>query len=147
MKSTCLFGLIIVTSLIAGCESKTGTGAIAGAGLGALAGGVIGGDATGALIGGAIGAAGGALIGSALDQQDREIMQQKAPQTLNKIDNGQRLSVGDIKNMSAAGISDQVIINQIQATHSTFDLSSADIISLKNAGVSQNVINAMIQAT
>jgi len=83
---------------------------------------------------------------AALDEQDRKNMEKNAPRTLKKIDNGEQLSIYDIKQMTNAGISDKVIISQIQATGSQFNLTSADIIDLKNAGVAQNVIDAMIQA-
>jgi outer membrane lipoprotein SlyB len=134
-----------IVLIFASCENKTGTGAVAGAGLGATAGAIISGTGEGALIGGAIGAAGGALIGASLDDNDRQNMQQQSPRTLNKIDNGEQLSTDDIKKMAKAGLSDNVIISQIQATHSVFYLSTADIIDLKNAGVSQRVIDTMIQ--
>jgi uncharacterized membrane protein YebE (DUF533 family) len=144
MKNLYIFSLLVITSLT-GCATKTQTGALTGAGVGALAGGLIGGNAAGALIGGAVGAAGGALIGYALDQQDRDNLQQQSPQTLNRIDHGQELSVNDIKAMSKAGIKDEVIISQIHSTHSIFHLSADQIIDLKDSGVSQNVIDAMIQ--
>lgn len=137
--------VIGISVIVVGCESKTGTGALAGAGLGATAGAVISGTPEGALIGGAIGAAGGAMIGAALDDSDRGNMQRESPRTLKKIDNGEQLSTDDIKKMTKAGLSDSVIIDQIHATHSVFSLSTADIIDLKNAGVSQKVIDAMIQ--
>ena len=72
-------------------------------------------------------------------------MQQQSPKTLRKIDNGEPLSVEDVKAMSQAGIDDNVIMSQIQSTHSVFYLTSQDIINLKNIGVSQRVIDYMIQ--
>lgn len=134
-----------ISVLLASCESKAGTGAIAGAGLGALSGGLIAHSATGAIVGGAIGAAAGGLIGAALDEQDRKIMQQKSPQTLEKIDNKQPLSISDVEAMSRNGLSDEVIISQIHSTGSVFHLTADQIIQLKNAGVSQKVIDAMIK--
>lgn len=144
MRSAIL-AMISAAVFLVSCESKAGTGAIAGAGLGAASGALITGTGGGALIGGAIGAAGGALIGAALDDTDRRSMEQQSPRTLKKIDRGEQLSVDDIKKMSKAGLSDNVIISQIQATNSTFYLSTADIIDLKNSGVSQRVIDYMIQ--
>lgn len=135
-----LFGIVIFTS----CENKTQTGALAGAGIGALSGGLIAGNATGAAIGGAIGAVGGGLIGYALDEQDRARVQQQSPETLQRIDRGQPLSITDIKAMSKAGINKDVIMSQIQSTHSVFHLSTAEIIELKESGVSQEVIDFMI---
>jgi outer membrane lipoprotein SlyB len=142
---TSLLTAAAVLAVLTSCETKTQSGALGGAAVGALAGGLIGGNATGALIGGAIGAAGGALIGYALDQQDREIMQRNSPRTLSRIDNGEQLSLDDVKQMSRNGLSDQVIINQIKATQSSFYLSSQQIIDLKKAGVSDHVINFMIR--
>lgn len=135
----------ILPIVLTSCESKAGTGALAGAGVGALSGGLITHSATGAIVGGAIGAAAGGLIGYALDEQDREIMQQKSPQTLQKIDNKEQLSVDDIKAMAKNGLSDNVIIGQIQSTHSVFHLTTNEIIDLKDSGVSQKVIDYMIQ--
>jgi len=81
-----------------------------------------------------------------LDDSDRDSMQRESPRTLKKIDNGEQLSTDDVKKMTKAGLSDNVIVDQIHSTHSVFYLSTADIIDLKNAGVSQKVIDAMIQS-
>jgi len=140
IHSCCVIGL-----LLCACESKTGQGAFVGAGIGAVSGAAISGNAGGALIGGAIGAGTGALIGSALDAQDREIMGQRSPQTLDRIDNQEQLSLEDIKQMTRNGLSDPTIIHEIRATYSIFHLSSEQIIDLKKAGVSQDVITYMIQ--
>ena len=130
--------------LCAGCETKTQTGALAGAGGGALIGGLAGGG-TGALIGAAAGAAGGALIGYAMDEHDKEVMQKNAPDTMRRIEAKQQLYVYDIENMVKNGIKDDVIIHEIQATNSVFSLTPDQIVDLKNQGVSQEVIDAMIQ--
>lgn len=142
---TCYVILGSLALLCAGCETKTQTGALAGAGAGALAGGLLGGG-TGAVIGGAVGAAGGALVGAALDAQDRKNMEQNAPQTLRKIDNREQLNISDVEAMTRNGLSDEVIISQIKTTGSVFNLTSNQIIDLKNSGVSEPVINAMILA-
>jgi len=141
-----MIGIASAGLMLVGCESKTGTGAVAGAGVGALAGGLIGGNVEGALIGGAIGAGAGALIGYGMDQQDREIMERNSPETMQRIDRGQPLTVDDIEQMSKNGLSDDVIINQIKATNTHFRLSTEEIVDLKNAGVSQRVIDYMIQS-
>ncbi len=140
-----IFSCIAAFTLLSSCESKAGTGALVGAGVGAGAGALISGSAGGALIGGAVGAAGGALVGAALDSSDRETLQENSPQTLKRIDRGQQLTLNDIKNMSGNGLSDNVIIGQIQATNSIFYLNSDQIIDLKQSGVSQRVIDYMIQ--
>jgi outer membrane lipoprotein SlyB len=136
---------ILCCLIISSSCSKAGEGAAIGTIIGVGAGAAIAGG-EGAIIGGAVGAASGALIGSALDDSDRENLQQESPDTLKKIDENKKLSMQDVINMSNAGLSDEVIINQIKSTHSTFSLSSSDIIKLKQNGVSENVINAMIKA-
>src|SRR5689334_21916355 len=118
-------GLLMIAFAITSCESKAGTGAIVGAGIGVGAGALIGGGG-GALIGGAAGAVGGALIGHALDEDDRETMEQSSPRTMKRIDRGEQLSIRDIEKMSNAGISDDKIIGVIDSTQSVFHLSSAD---------------------
>lgn len=143
MKSA-IFCLFVGSLLITSCSTKTGTGILVGAGVGAGTGAIIGGG-EGALIGGAVGAVAGGLVGAALDEQDRKIMEQRSPQTLHRIDRGEQLSLQDIKNMSRNGLSDDVIINQIKATNSVFNLSSDQIIDLKESGVSQKVINYMVK--
>lgn len=85
------------------------------------------------------------FIGSTLDDTDRYSLELHSPHTLKKIGRGDHLSIDDVKKMSKAGLSDSVIIGQIQSTNSVFYLSTADIIYLKNSGVSQRVIDYMIQ--
>lgn len=53
----------------------------------------------------------------------------------------------DVIALSKEGVGDEVIINQIRATHSYVELSKDDIIELKKAGVSEKVINAMIKSS
>ncbi|MBS0653947.1 MAG: hypothetical protein JSR39_10545 [Verrucomicrobia bacterium] len=144
MKMT-VMTLTVGTILLVGCESKAGTGALVGGAAGVGAGALISPTPQGALIGGAVGAATGAIIGASLDSDDREVMEQKSPDTVKRIDDGEQLTTDDIKKMSQNGLSDNVIIGQIQATNSVYYLSTNEIIDLKNAGVSQRVIDYMIQ--
>ena len=137
--------LAIATLLLCGCATNTQTGALIGTGVGAAGGALITGSPTGALIGGAVGAAGGALVGAALDANDRKTLEENSPRTLRKIDRGEQLSISDIEQMSKNGLSDKVIIDQIDATNSVFSLTSQEIIDLKKAGVSQRVIDHMIE--
>ncbi len=142
-------GLVLV-----GCETPygtpdyTGTGALAGGGIGAASGAIIGGASgspgEGALIGGAIGAVAGGLIGHSMDEQEAARLRAQAPQTYARIDQGQPLTVADIKAMARAGIGDDVIISQIRNTRTVYRLSASDIIDLHDSGVSQKVIDYMI---
>lgn len=146
-----VIGLSAAALLLGGCETKTGTGALVGglvgAGVGAGIGAAVSGG-SGAAVGAGVGAASGALIGGvvgdSLDREDRQKLENQTPRTLRKIDNQERLSLYDIKQMTRAGVDDKVIIAQIEATESRFNLTSADIIDLKNAKVSQNVIDVML---
>jgi outer membrane lipoprotein SlyB len=130
-----------------GTQNNTGSGALIGGALGALTGAIIGGPrngAAGALIGAAAGAAGGGLIGYSMDQQQDARLRAQAPQTYVRIDQGQPLQVADVKALAKAGVSDDVIISQIQNSRTVYHLSAADIIDLRNSGVSDKVVNFMI---
>ena len=54
------------------------------------------------------------------------------------------LGLADIKALSKAGVSDEVIISQIRNSHSAYHLNTASIIDLKEAGVGEKVIDFMI---
>lgn len=129
--------------IMMGCETKTGTGALAGGALGAGTGGLIGGG-EGALIGGAVGALGGGLVGAALDEQDRKIMERSSPRTVERMDRGEPLTYNDIIKLSQGGVSDETIIRYIRETRTTYRLSQYHIRKLQQGGVSQRVINYMI---
>src|SRR3990167_8494938 len=90
MKKTLII-LSILAFFVVSCQSKTGTGALAGGALGAGSGAIIGGG-TGAVIGGAVGVIGGALIGAALDEQDRKIMDKTSPRTVERMDRAEPLT-------------------------------------------------------
>lgn len=54
-----------------------------------------------------------------------------------------RLNVADVETLYAAGVSDEVIINQIRSTGSTFNLSTDDLIRLSRLRVHDAIIQAM----
>ncbi len=143
-----------LTLLTAACETPsgrtdyTGGGALAGAAIGAGSGAIIG-SATrhageGALIGGAIGALSGALIGNSIERSQREALERQSPQTLTRVEQGQPLTLADIKALAKAGVSDEVIISQIRNSRTVYRLSANEIIELHEAGVSNRVIDFMI---
>ena len=132
------FAMLIGTSavVLTGCESpngtpdRTATGALTGGAIGMASGALIGGRhaGEGALIGGALGAVTGGLIGHSMDEEAQARLRQQAPQTYMRVDQGQPLSVADLKALAAAKLSDDVIISQIRNSRTVFHLSSADII-------------------
>lgn len=134
--------LITLTLLFFGCG---GSGVSVGAGSGSADGGVISHSAGGAIIGGPIGSVKDNAPAS-LSDNDRLIMEEKAPTALEHIDQGKPLTLQDIKDMSRAGIKEDVIINQMHVSQSTYFLSETEIKGLRNAGVSQKVIDAMMLA-
>ena len=129
--------------MLAGCESKAGTGALVGGGLGAGTGALIGGG-QGALIGGAVGIVGGAIVGHILDEQDKENIKKENPSTMRKVDNEQNLTVDDIIVLHRSGVSDDKIIKLIKNSNSRYSLSTRSIQKLEKAGVSPKVIDFML---
>lgn len=142
MNRWCLIGVFLV---IASCSTKTGTGVLVGGGIGAVTGGVIGGG-KGAIIGGAVGAVAGGLVGAALDEQDRRVMERTSPRTVDRMDRGEPLTINDVIKLSQGGVSDESIINYMERTGSTYNLSQTQIRRLQDAGVSQRVINYMVDS-
>lgn len=152
-KHLLILGMAASSVVLTGCvnpdgsANNTGTGILAGGAIGALAGAAIGGRHNGgvdALIGAGAGALAGGLIGNSADQERNARLQSEAPATYERVNQGVPLSVADVEAMSRAGISSDVIINQIANSHTVFQLSTADIIDLRNAGVADSIVNYMI---
>lgn len=132
-----------IIALFTGCASNTGTGILAGCTLGATIGGISGGSG-GALIGSAAVVLAGGLIGAALDEQDKRVMQQSSPRTVDRMERGEPLTINDIIKLSQGGISDDTIINYVHDKKTVYNLTQAQVRRLQDAGVSQRVINYMI---
>jgi len=84
--------LSLTALLLAGCATKTQTGAVVGAAGGAVVGGVIGkvagSTAKGAIIGAVVGGAAGAIIGSQMDKQAKELEQNIKGATVERVGEG-----------------------------------------------------------
>ena len=138
--------------VLTGCEypnghaNNTGTGALIGAGSGALLGAALGGRnaAAGAVLGGIFGAIGGSIIGNQIDQSQAAQLQAQAPVTYVRVQQNQPLTVPDVQALVQAKVSDDVIIAQIQNSHSIYHLSPQDIINLHTMGASDRLVNFMI---
>ena len=116
-----------------GTQNNTGSGALIGGALGALTGVAIGGHSHGgqdALIGAAAGALAGGLIGNSMDREQEARLKSQAPQTYVKVDQGQPLSLADVKALAKAGISEDVIVSQIKSSHTCllYTSDAADIL-------------------
>lgn len=119
---------------------------------GAIAGGLIGdhnGEAgAGAAIGGVIGAVTGGLLGNASDkeaefQRQQAVNRQYQQQMMFR---QSAVSTADVVAMTRSGLSESVIINQINQRGTQTNLQVSDIISLHQQGVSEQVISAMQRA-
>ncbi len=139
-------GLLAIVGLSTGCESMSNTakdgliGGGIGAGLGAAAGG-----GKGALIGGLAGTAIGGLIGNDADNQQKHAQQARvmAAEAQANAVQGPQVGITDVIQMTKQGQREDIIINQIRGTNSTFQLSMADISLLQENQVSPNVIAEM----
>lgn len=134
--------------LLTGCMSPDGrpdytaSGALAGGAAGALLGSIE--SRSGAAAGGALGAVVGGLIGHGMDQTQEAELRAQSPQTLQRIEQGDPLTIADVQALVNAGVGDELILSQIRNSRTVYHLSTADIISLKNSGVSDLVIDYMI---
>ncbi|WP_439620785.1 glycine zipper domain-containing protein [Gemmata sp.] len=134
-----------------GCSTMNNTekGAVAGGaigtGVGLLAGAATGNPRTGAAVGGLLGGGLGAVAGNEQDRKDertREVIQAQAVAG----SQAQRMGLTDVIHMAQQGHDDQVIINQIRSTGSSFQLTASDLDFLKNNSVSARVIAEMQSA-
>lgn len=145
-----LFALIAFATTGSGCAHMNNTekGAIGGGVIGTAAGTAIG-AATGkpllgAAIGGLAGTAGGSLIGNGIDKEERRERDiNQAVALAEAKQQQQRLGMFDVIRLAQAGHDDQIIINQLRTTGSTFQLTASDLDELKRAGVSSRVIAEM----
>ena len=135
-----------------GCSSTpktaagTGIGAALGTGAGLAIGAATGNPKTGALAGGLIGAGVGGAIGASEDAKDRERVE--LAQASSQPTTSGPLSMSDVITMASGpnAVGDDVIINYIRQTHSTFQLTPSDIATLKQNHVSDRVVNEMINS-
>lgn len=145
--------LAAALSATSGMAQNTQRGAAVGGIMGAIAGGIIGDHndeaGAGAAIGGAIGVVTGAVIGNAQDKEQAyaraRVQQQYQHQQV--VVARQAVTVADVISMSRSGLSDSVIINQIQQRGVQQRLEVPDIITLHQQGVHESVITMMQQAS
>lgn len=84
--------------------------------------------------------------GVALDSVEQKVIQKNSPQTLQKLNKCQSLSVNDIISLSEIGISDNFIICYLLYTKEHYNLSRPEIRELENHAVSQRVIRTLIES-
>src|SRR5262249_55435838 len=148
MNRTKLASMLLLPSLLTcGCtgmyhtDQGMATGGVVGGLLGAGVGALTHRPAAGALIGAGTGALVGGAVGNAQDRADAK----KAAAAVAAAQQAQ-MRLEDIANLTANGISDVEIINQIRTTGSVFHLTSDQLIWLRQQHVSNAVVTEM-QAT
>jgi outer membrane lipoprotein SlyB len=138
---------------------NTQRGAVLGGLGGAVVGGLIGDHndkaGAGAAIGGAIGVVSGAVLGNARDkeinaqrQRQQYYQQQRvyAQQQRQYSQTQAAVSINDVITMTRSGLSDSVVMNQIQTRGVQQQLQVSDIIAMHQQGVSDVVISTMQSA-
>lgn len=123
---------LLAALIFCGCSSKASTGAVSGGGAGV------------SVSGAASGATSTGILGASLDEQDRKIMEQSSPRTVERMERGEPLTVNDIIKLHEGSVSDDMVIRYIHDTKTSYNLSQAQIRRLQEAGVSQRLINYMI---
>ena len=127
-----------------GRPDYTATGVLEGAAAGTIIGSMARNPGPGALVGAAVGAVAGGAIGHGEDQAQAAYLKAQAPQTWQHVEQGQALSIEDVKALTKAGVTNDVIISQIRNSRTIYHINAAQIIDLKDSGVSETVIDYMI---
>lgn len=133
-------------STMSNTEKGVGLGGLVGAGLGTAVGAATGNPKTGAVVGGLVGAGTGGVIGNGIDRKDaekREVIQATAAANAAA---ARQLGVTEVIQMAQQGHDEQVIINQIRSTGSTYNLSVGDLDTLRANNVPSRVILEMQNA-
>lgn len=138
MRQLILASLLAVVAV--GCQPKTNSGSITGA-FGTSVGEISGGK--GSLAAGTSGTT--VLLGSALDEQDRKIMEESSPRTIDRMEKGDPLTVNDIIKLHENGVSDETIVRYIRQTKTSYNLNQTQIRRMQNSGVSQRVIDYLLE--
>jgi hypothetical protein len=84
------------------------------------------------------------LVAPSLTSDQMTRLSKENPETCQRIQTLQPLTVEDVKVMARLGFGSDVIINQVRNSHTVFHLTANAIIDLKNSGVSDQVIDFLI---
>lgn len=147
-----LFCIVMLAAGSGGCshmdntEKGAGIGGAIGAGTGLAIGAATGNPKTGAAVGGLVGAGVGAAVGNEKDNQIEERREIQQATAIANAQAQQRMGITDVVHMVQQGHDEQVIVNQIRNTNSSFQLSAADLDFLKSNGVPPRVIVEMQNA-
>jgi hypothetical protein len=131
-------------STLSNTEKGVGLGGLIGAGAGTALGAATGNPKTGAVVGGLLGAGVGGAVGADADREERREQRQAAvAQAAATARANPPLGMTDVVRMTRDGVDPNVIINQINNSGSTFNLSNGDVEYLTQCSVDPRVIQAM----
>ncbi len=147
MKSIVQAAVILTMGVFTiGCANNAQNGALIGtalgAGIGAGAGSFMGSAGKGALIGAGAGAVTGYIAGNEVDKSEAR-HEQRYTSTPPANQEPRGISKDEVVNWSRQGVKDEIIIDRIQRSGSTFRLTAADENELRDSGVSEDVVRAM----
>ncbi len=108
-------------------------------------------------VSGSVGTGGGTTGGGAgvsrtaassvqLDPQERRALEQTSPRTLQRMDRGEPLTLNDVIKLSQGGVRDDITLQYLYESNSTYQLSPAQLRRLRDAGVSEPVVDAMVNS-
>ena len=108
-------------------------------------------------VGAGVGTGGGTTSGGAgvsrtttssvqLDSQERRALEQTSPRTLQRMNRGEPLTLNDVIKLSQGGVRDDITLQYLHESNSTYQLSAAQIRRLRDAGVSESVVDAMVNS-
>jgi hypothetical protein len=136
-----LISLSLLSTVGCSCMNNTEKGMLGGAALGTGAGALIGrGNPAAMVLGGVAGTMVGGLAGNAQDhREDRKAWAQASANA----HAARQMSINEVVQLSQQRVPDQMIVNQMNTTGSTFDLRGDDLTYLRQQGVSDHVITQM----
>jgi hypothetical protein len=120
-------------------------GGLTGAGVGALVGSASGNTGAGAAIGAGVGALSGAAVGAELDSIEAQNHAEIEARLGQPLATGS-VTLGDVVNMSNAGVEDRLIANHVRTNGFAGTITANDLITLQQQGVGSDVVQAMQQA-
>ena len=146
MKSIILMIISLCMGSAIGCtyDNYAQRGAMIGGVTGSALGAAIGDASDAPLAGAAVGALAGTLTGAAIgDGVDQDLALQQSYRMAEQQRLARAVTPAQLIQMSQSGLSDDVIVTQVQSQGVSFSPTATDLISLKAQGVSDAVLNAV----
>ena len=144
------FIILVIISLCMGSaigctyDNYAQRGAMIGGVTGSALGAAIGDASDAPLAGAAVGALAGTLTGAAIgDGVDQDLALQQSYRMAEQQRLARAVTPAQLIQMSQSGLSDDVIVTQVQSQGVSFSPTATDLISLKAQGVSDAVLNAV----